>query len=112
MANLLSQQPNRLSEAEELAKEALEIQKTLDPIAAKIWDTYSILANIADLQQGNDKAATYRRQARQSKAISARTRYEFQPLFLLIMLAVAATTDTGDNQILESHLEEIGRAHV
>ena len=41
LADLLQTQPDRLSEARQLAEEALAIEKTLDPDAAQIWTTYT-----------------------------------------------------------------------
>jgi tetratricopeptide (TPR) repeat protein len=46
LAMLIAGQPSRLQEAEQLAEDALEIMKTLDPRAAEIWKTYNTLANI------------------------------------------------------------------
>src|SRR5262249_16125853 len=48
LANLLQNLPGRLAEARQLAEEGLAIDKTLDPSAAEIWNTYNILAEIAD----------------------------------------------------------------
>ena len=47
LAGLLMNLPGRLTEARQLAEEALAIDKTLDPGAAAIWKTYGILAEIA-----------------------------------------------------------------
>ena len=105
LANLLRQQPDRLPEARQLAEEALAIQQTLDP-AARIWETYNILAEIADRQQQPDQAQTYRRQARQSKAAFAGTRYELQKFLPLINAVVAATADSAARQELEADLED------
>jgi len=61
LANLLQQHfPARLAEARQLAEESLAIDKTLDPVAAQIWKTYNILANIAEQQGETAQAAEYR----------------------------------------------------
>ena len=48
LANLLQNVAGRLTEARQLAEEALVIKKTLDPRTAEIWTTYGILADIAE----------------------------------------------------------------
>ena len=111
LADLLSKQPNRLSEARELAEKALEIRKTIDPSAAQIWKTYVILARISDLQQENDTAQIYRRQAQQSKFIFAGTRYELQLFLPLIAGVVATTIEREFRQQLDLVLEELERGH-
>nr|VFK80890.1 MAG: Tetratricopeptide repeat-containing protein [Candidatus Kentron sp. SD] len=67
LADLLLTQPGRLDEARRLAEEALAIDETLDPGAAGIWKTYELLAQIADRQSQSDRAADYRRLARDAK---------------------------------------------
>ena len=99
--------PDRLLEARQLAEEALAIRQTLDPAAVKIWNTYTVLADIADRQQQPDQAQTYRQQARQSKAAFAGTRYELQKFSPLINAVVAATADPAVRQELEADLEDL-----
>ncbi|MCB1875302.1 MAG: tetratricopeptide repeat protein [Chromatiales bacterium] len=70
LADLLQSQPGRLDEARQLAEQALAIEQTLHPGAAQIWNTYNILAVIADRQQRPEAAADYRRQAREARAQS------------------------------------------
>jgi tetratricopeptide (TPR) repeat protein len=67
LAHLLSTQPSRLSESKQLAIEALEIKKTLDPIATKIWKTYDLLAKIATTQGERPQAKKYRQLAKSTK---------------------------------------------
>jgi tetratricopeptide (TPR) repeat protein len=105
LARLLRQQPDRLSEARQLAEESLEIKQTLDPAAANIWNTYNILADISEAQQRPDDAQSYRRLARQSKAAFAGTRHELQKFAPLIAAVVAATTDPAGQQELAPRLE-------
>ncbi len=90
LANLLQQQPNRLAEARQLAEESLAIKRTLDPGAAEIWTTYSILAEIADRQSRPADAADYRRLARESKRRFAGTAHELKRHLPLIVGTVKA----------------------
>jgi len=53
--------PDRLPEARQLAEEALAIRKTLDPSVSQIWQTYGILAEIAEQERDGGKAEKYRR---------------------------------------------------
>ncbi|MCI5116260.1 MAG: tetratricopeptide repeat protein, partial [Candidatus Electrothrix sp. AX1] len=68
LANLLANDPARLDEARSLAEEGLAIDLTLDPAAAEIWKTYTILARIADQQGDESRAAEYRSKAEQAFA--------------------------------------------
>ncbi|MDM8558570.1 tetratricopeptide repeat protein [Candidatus Parabeggiatoa sp. HSG14] len=68
LADLLqTNYPNRLPEAQQLAEEALAIMKTLDSSVSEIWQTYNILAEIAEQQNEPDKAAEYRRLSDEAK---------------------------------------------
>jgi hypothetical protein len=96
---------DRLPEARQLAEEALAINQTLDPAAAEIWKTYTILAKISDAQQQPAPAQAYRRLARQSKAAFAGTRYELQKFEPLIAGVVAGVTDAAVRQQVEETLE-------
>lgn len=90
LAGLLQSQPGRLDEARQLAEEALAIKQTLDPGAAEIWTTYTILAKIAD-QQGRAAAAQdYRRQARAARAAFDGTQHELKKHQDLIVAVIAA----------------------
>lgn len=109
LGNLLSQQPDRVFEARQLAEEALKIKLTLDPAAATIWTTYEVLGIIADLQQEPEQARTYHRQARQVKFAFIGTRHELERFVPLMDVVIAATTDTTARQELEPVLEELQR---
>jgi len=52
---------DRLPEARQLAEDALAIRKTLDPSVSQIWQTYGILAEIAEQERDGGKAEKYRR---------------------------------------------------
>lgn len=80
----------RFDEARQLAEEALELKKTLDPGASEIWKTYTILAEIADKQRHPEQARDYRRAARQAKAAFMGTQHELQRYAELIDAVVAA----------------------
>jgi tetratricopeptide (TPR) repeat protein len=105
LAVILQNQPHRLSEARQLAEEALAIKKTLDPAAAGIWTTYNILAKIADKQGDSTQAKEYRRQARQAKAAFAGTQYELRQYGQFIARVVAAVDDAEIREQLETALE-------
>jgi len=99
LANLLQTQPGRLDEARELAEEALAIMKTLDPGAAEIWKTYNILAKIADQQSQPDRAAEYRRLAREAKRNFAGTAHELKRYVQMIGTVVAAVGGNEDARV-------------
>ncbi len=101
LANLLTNQPHRLPEAQKLAQEALAIDQTLDPAAAEIWNTYNLLAKIATAQGENQTAQTYRQQARSAKAAFAGTQYELQQHEPLIAAVVAAIADQTTAEQME-----------
>ncbi|MBD2214530.1 tetratricopeptide repeat protein [Nostoc linckia FACHB-104] len=105
LANLLQNQPHRLSEARQLAEEALAIKKTLDPAAAEIWKIYDTLADIADKQGDTTQAKEYRRQARQAKAAFAGTQYELRQYGQFIARVVAAVDDAEIREQLEVEME-------
>jgi tetratricopeptide (TPR) repeat protein len=101
LANLLANQPNRLSEAYQLATRALEIKKNLDPAAASIWKIYNILERIATAQGETDTAREYRQLARTTKAAFAGTQYELQQHESFIVAVVAAVGDEAAQAQLE-----------
>lgn len=105
LADLLQNQPHRLSEARQLAEEALAIKKTLDPAASEIWNTYDILAKIADKQSDTTQAKEYRRQARQAKAAFAGTQYELRQHGQFIAGVVAAVDNAEEREQLEAAME-------
>jgi len=88
LAYLLQNQPDRLTEARQLAEQALGIKQTLDPATAEIWMTYELLAQIADKQGDTKSAKDYRRLARSAKANFAGTRYELKRVHSQLILAV------------------------
>ena len=101
LANLLQHQPHRLVEARSLVEKALSIQQTLDPGAATIWTTYTILAQIADREVAASADATVQTERRQAAreyrrlALNARRAFPGSRVMLkkfapLIRAAVAA----------------------
>ena len=101
LAGLLQTQPDRLSEARQLAEESLAINKTLDPGAAEIWKTYNILAKIAEkeAQATTDasqkakllaQAREHRRLAREAKRNFPGTRHQLRQFAPVILATVAA----------------------
>ncbi len=102
---LLQYEPERLQEAQQLAEEALAINKSLDPAAVEIWVTYDILADIADKQQDSSKAREYRRLGRETKAAFAGTWYELQKSGKQIARVVAAVNDAEVRQLLGSEMD-------
>ncbi|HJX53677.1 MAG TPA: tetratricopeptide repeat protein [Polyangia bacterium] len=104
LAGLLRTQPGRLAEARQLAEEALAIGQTLDPGAAEIWKTYTILADIADqeAQAAPDARQTadlqaqgreYRRLAREAKRNFAGTRHELRQRLPVILRTITSVHD-------------------
>ncbi|AFY35755.1 CHAT domain-containing protein [Calothrix sp. PCC 7507] len=107
LALILQNQPHRLSEARQLAEEALAINKTLDLAAAEIWKIYEILAMITDKQSDTTQAKEYRRQARQAKAAFAGTQYELRQYGQLIAGVVAAVDNAKIREQLEVKMENV-----
>jgi tetratricopeptide (TPR) repeat protein len=115
LANLLQTQPGRLDEARQLAEESLAIKETLDPGAAQIWTTYNILAGIADQQSQPDRAAEYRRLAREAKRNFAGTAHEMKrhlPVILGTLQAIHDPDTTGDFPTALSQMEEHGWSNL
>ena len=115
LADLLQRQPGRLAEARRLAEESLAIKETLDPGAAEIWTTYSILAEIADQQSRPAEAAEYRRLARDAKRRFAGTARELKrhlPLILGTVQAVANPDLAGPLDAALSEMEKHGWTHL
>ncbi|BAY73269.1 TPR domain protein (plasmid) [Trichormus variabilis NIES-23] len=107
LADLLKNHTHRLQEARQLAEEALAINQTLDPSTAEIWATYSILAEIANMQGDTTQAQEYRRLSRQAKAAFAGTQYELRQYRHLIARLVTAVDDAEVRQELEAEMEEL-----
>jgi tetratricopeptide (TPR) repeat protein len=62
---LLQYRPERISEVRQLAEQALAIDQKLPPEETQIWETYTLLAKIADQQNAVIEAQNYRRLARE-----------------------------------------------
>ena len=114
LANLLQTQQNaagqftHLDAARQHIEEALTIDQTLDPAAAEIWKTYSILAEIAEKQERAEEAQGYRQQARQAKAAFVGTQYELRRYGQLIRDVVSAAT--GNKEVKTQLLAQIEEA--
>ena len=109
LANLLQNQPERLAEARQLAEEALGIKKDLDPGAAAIWTTYSILAKIADQESEPDQAAEYRRLFREAKRNFAGTGHEMKQFATVIAAVVGAVAGNEEAKAFANQIVEQGR---
>lgn len=106
LADLLQTQGGDLSDARRLAEEALGIGRTIDPDAAKIWNTYECLARIA-IQQGDQPTARdYRRQARQSYAAFTGSQHELQQFEKWIQTVMVALEDSDVRQQLEEAIPQ------
>jgi tetratricopeptide (TPR) repeat protein len=104
LADLLSTQPDRLADARHYAEQALALKQTIDPAAAELWKTYSLLATLAGQSGEPGVASDYRRQAREAFAaapVAAETRRRFAPL---IAAMLAATADPARRPELEADL--------
>ena len=102
LAGLLQTQgDDRLSEARQLAEEALKIKKTIDSAAAQIWNTYTILATIVLQQEDHSTSRNNRRLSRQSYAAFAGSRYALQKFEELIQHGVSAITEAKSREWLE-----------
>ncbi len=115
LANLLQAQPGRLTEARQVAEEALGIMKMIECGAAGIWKMYNILAAIADRESeaATDshrraellaEAREHRRLAREAKRNFAGTRHELRRRLPLIVSVIMAVQDTEERQKLERAL--------
>jgi tetratricopeptide (TPR) repeat protein len=109
LADLLQKDPNRLKEAQQLAEESLAIKQTLDPAAAEIWKTYTILAEISDRQGDPAKAKEYRRLSRIARANFEGTEYELRQHAPLIEAVVRAVDDVEFRQQLEEYMQKVYR---
>jgi len=89
-AILLQNRPGRLAEARGLAEEALAIKQTLDHGAMQIWNTYSILAEIAEKEFEPAQAMEYRRQARAAYCNHSESSYTLRQYAGLIALVSAS----------------------
>jgi len=105
LADLLQNQPERLTEARQLAEQALAIKQTLDPAAAEIWKSYHILAQIAEKQGDGAATKAYRRLSRDTKMNYAGTRYELERKHRGLISAVVQ----GGN--VEAELQRYGEGY-
>ena len=101
LAGLLRNLPGRLTEARQLAEEALAIQQSLDPGTVAIWNTYHVFAKITEQEAATavdsrlkaeyqTQACDYRRLARDAKRNFPGTRHELRRHAKLIAATVAA----------------------
>jgi tetratricopeptide (TPR) repeat protein len=102
---LLRGLPERLDEARALAEESLALRRTLDPAAAEIWKTYSLLAAIAASQGDRQSAARYRREERASYAGFAGSRQALRRFGPLVAAVVASVAQPQHRAELEQALE-------
>ena len=111
-ATLLARQTDRLAEARQVAENALKIRKKLDPVAAEIWKTYGILAEITK-EQGDPIHQEYLRLYRHLRIDSPEVQQVLQPFKQLIQGVVLAamgfdvtvkTPGKEEYQTFESHL--------
>jgi len=110
LAHLLSDQgDDRLSEARQLAEEALEIKRTIDPAAAEIWKTYTTLADISVKQGDQIMARNFRCQSRHSYGEFEASKNELLQYKLLIQSIISAINDADYLPDLEAELQ-IGSA--
>ncbi|MGB8844004.1 MAG: tetratricopeptide repeat protein [Aliidongia sp.] len=107
LANLLQNDPSRLTEARGLAEQAAVIKTTLDPGIAAIWQTYQILAEIADKQGDAIAARHYRAQARQAYEAAPIAREELRRHHPLIGAVLVALHQPADRPALEQFLVHI-----
>lgn len=108
LADLLQNQPDRLTEARQLAEQALGIMNTLDSTTSEIWAIYHILDQIADKQGNAEVAKDYRRLARSAKANFAGTRYELKRFAPLILPTVVASKNEEVKKVWETLLNSLG----
>src|SRR5260370_4822434 len=101
----------RLAEAKSYAEQALAIRETLDA-SSEIWQTLSILANIADLEGQAETARDYRRRERETFAAFEGNRYHIdrQHGQLIAAIAAAAKGDAEAREAVEAVFPELEEA--
>jgi tetratricopeptide (TPR) repeat protein len=109
LALLLRDRPDHLAEARERAETALAIKKTLDPAAAQIWNTYGLLADIADKEGRTAEAQMFRRQEREEWARFRGARYELRRYAPLIAAIVTVVGSPKQRPALEEVLEAMAK---
>ncbi len=97
----------RLTEARSYAERALAIRETLDA-SSEIWNTFNILAAIANLEGQTEEARAYRRRERETFAAFAGNRYHIdrQHGQLIAAIAAAAKGNLQAKQAVEEVLPE------
>ncbi|MFT5468868.1 MAG: tetratricopeptide (TPR) repeat protein [Verrucomicrobiales bacterium] len=102
LANLLlHSDASRLDEALDLARESLNIKKTLDHGATKIWLNYEILAQISDQNAQLAEAEAYRHEARKAKWNFAGTAHEMKHHLDLIRGSVQAVINPDSDAAVQ-----------
>ena len=86
----------RLIDARNYAEQVRSIDIQSD-VSAESWTSFSILAEIADLQDNPQEAQGYRQQERESYAAFAGNRYHIQQQFVFLIAAIVAATG-GEEQ--------------
>jgi len=111
LATFLQHQPNRLSEARQLAEEALAIKQTLnlDPGSAVIWNEYISLAQIAQKQNKPAEAKKYRHHALEAWRSFAGRRYELERWESLIVAVIATVFRPQQRSESEPVLAALGQ---
>ena len=115
LADLLQSQPTRLTEARQLAEEALSLNHQFDPTVSEIWKNYELLAEIADkeaalstdIQQRavlQAQARDHRRLAREAKRNFAGSRQEMRKHLRLVLATIRAARDSAHKENLDSVL--------
>jgi len=87
---LLQHRPQRIAETRQLAEQALTIDLNLPSEDTQIWETYTLLANIADQQNAIIEAQNYRRLAREAQ-IKAKGLHDKLPRHQQFIEAVVQT---------------------
>lgn len=106
LAELLHNQPQSLDEARQFAEAGLAIDKTLDPNVAEIWQTYTLLANIAEKQNDVAQAKIYRGLAQQTQVNSAQEQNKLRQHQQFIDAVVATVAQPELGAQLESMLRQ------
>jgi len=107
LAKLLQNQSIRLSEARQLAEEALEIKKHLDEAIAELWTTYELLAQIADKQQNNAEAKKYRHLSHESYLHFSGMLYQLRQYAPLIAMVISAVLQNEQPDELKQFLVQL-----
>jgi tetratricopeptide (TPR) repeat protein len=108
LALLLASQPSRLSDAQRLATELLEINQTFDLAATEIWGIYNLLAKITTAKGETDSARNYRQLARTARSADTDIQYDLQRYEPFIAAVVA----TVEDKTLQEKLEPILRQRI